>query len=199
MVVGKAKELGVPDLAPTLTPLGEKIGVTFESTLILAAAAIAAVGLLFLWITGLLKSLIPAASICWYMYKSIKALEEGEQAVTVYLMYWVVLYFLIIVEQVTNERTNGRPSPLRSGSVRLRPARGGVLCVHECQLAVRRAPLSYCCHIVTLCCTPAVAPRAHAHPNQTTTLQTVHDPPSERACLSDDAGRAPCRLRLASF
>eukprot|EP00618_Florenciella_parvula_P037153 CAMPEP_0119476812 /NCGR_PEP_ID=MMETSP1344-20130328/7190_1 /TAXON_ID=236787 /ORGANISM="Florenciella parvula, Strain CCMP2471" /LENGTH=317 /DNA_ID=CAMNT_0007510669 /DNA_START=31 /DNA_END=984 /DNA_ORIENTATION=+ len=99
MVVGKAKELGVPDLAPTLTPLGEKIGVTFESTLILAAAAIAAVGLLFLWITGLLKSLIPAASICWYMYKSIKALEEGEQAVTVYLMYWVVLYFLIIVEQ----------------------------------------------------------------------------------------------------
>lgn len=35
------------------------------------------------------------------MYKSIKALEEGEQAVTVYLMYWVVLYFLVIVEQVT--------------------------------------------------------------------------------------------------
>ena len=35
------------------------------------------------------------------MYKSIKALEEGEQAVAVYLMYWVVLYFLVIVEQVT--------------------------------------------------------------------------------------------------
>ena len=44
------------------------------------------------------------------MYKSIKALEEGEQAVTVYLMYWVVLYFLIIVEQVTNERTTLSPS-----------------------------------------------------------------------------------------
>lgn len=38
---------------------------TFESTLILAAAAIAFVGLLFLWVTGLLKTLIPACSICW--------------------------------------------------------------------------------------------------------------------------------------
>jgi len=99
MVVAKAKELGVPDLAPALKPLSDKLDVTFESTLVLVAAMIAFVGALILWVTGILKQLIPAISIGWYMFQSIQALENGSNAVTVFLMYWVVLNGLIIIEQ----------------------------------------------------------------------------------------------------
>ena len=33
------------------------------------------------------------------MFQSIRALEQGSNAVTVFLMYWVVLNALIIIEQ----------------------------------------------------------------------------------------------------
>jgi len=101
-LLSKVEALGCPPLSPILSPIGEQIDVSFESVLLLVlsvgVATVAFVVMVILWLMGMLMGMLVGIVQAGMLYKSIKALDEGSNTVTVYLMYWCVTNGLLLVE-----------------------------------------------------------------------------------------------------